>query len=276
MKLQEFCDSYVASLTISQSTRKSYGQAIQWACRYFGKDRPLDSIAATDFGEYLDFLLLKLASSSAKRHAKRLRSILREATEQGLIPTNPASGFNLFSPPDRSLPLVSIADSLRIMDHCPTADWRLLVALTRFAGLRPVEVLDLEWKHVRADRLKVYSRRGGIRDCPLFAPLRQVLEHARDIPGRSPTYVLSHVRDHTNVTTALRKIIRSAGVPPISKPFYAFALTRRRELLQTIRFAAVNDWLQLDFRKPAYSTVDDWSQALAIECDYRMPVLPWR
>lgn len=37
-------------------------------------------------------------------------------------------------------------------------------------------------------RLKVYSRRGGIRDCPLFAPLRQVLEYARDIPGRSRTH----------------------------------------------------------------------------------------
>lgn len=275
MKLLDFALDHVSRLEITDTTRQSYRQAVLWACRYFGDDRELATITNSDFVGYLEFLLLKLATNSAKRHAKRLRAILSDAMARGLIDSNPGQGVNLYSATGRNIPLVSLDDTLRILDQCPTADWMAMVALSRFAGMRPVEVLELEWRHVHRDRLKVYNTRTGFRDCPLFAPLREVLEYAREVPERSPTHVLSNLRDHTNATTQLQRIIRRAGLH-VPKPFYSFTLSRRRELLDDFPREAVNDWLRFDRRVPIGSTRDDWQRALALECGYRVPVLPWQ
>lgn len=65
--------------------------------------------------------------------------------------------------------------------------------------MRPNEVLNMERKDVKQDRLRP---RNWFRDCPIFVPIGSVLDYARAIPGRSTKYDLSVLRDRANITTA--------------------------------------------------------------------------
>ena len=74
-----------------------------------------------------------------------------------------------------------------MIEHAPNKTWKLLIALSRFAGLRvPSEALSLRWHDVdwERGRLAVPSPKTehlagqGYRVIPLFAEVRPYLELA--------------------------------------------------------------------------------------------------
>ena len=76
---------------------------------------------------------------------------------------------------------------------CPDAEWRLLVGLARFGGLRiPSEALSLRWEHVNRERNELFipspktEHHEGreSRLIPLFPELRLLLQEAfEQAPG---------------------------------------------------------------------------------------------
>ncbi|MEZ5944867.1 MAG: hypothetical protein R3C18_26080 [Planctomycetaceae bacterium] len=48
----------------------------------------------------------------------------------------------------------------KVADQCPDAEWRLILALSRFGGLRvPSEIFPLKWEHIDLDagRFTIHS-----------------------------------------------------------------------------------------------------------------------
>jgi integrase len=85
------------------------------------------------------------------------------AKRQGLVAVNPFE-FVRHRPGDASerRAYVPFADVYRAIEHAPNDTWKLLVALSRFAGLRvPSEALSLRWQDVdwERQRLTIPSRR---------------------------------------------------------------------------------------------------------------------
>jgi integrase len=63
----------------------------------------------------------------------------------------------------------------RVIDAAPDAEWRLLIALSRFGGLRcPSEHLALRWQDIdwERNRFRVESPKTGQRWIPIFPELR--------------------------------------------------------------------------------------------------------
>jgi len=124
---------------------------------------------------------------------------------------------------------------LKIMKHAPDAEWRLIIALWRFAGLRAFsEVLSLKWTDILWDQkeMVVHSPKTahhagkGFRIIPFFPYVEECLRDAqREAPDgaiyvvekHAPRYLRGqkergYISRQGNMGTMFRKIMRRAGV----------------------------------------------------------------
>lgn len=108
------------------------------------------------------------------------------AENRGLIDSNPFCSIVSATEPKRERDFFLTRDlTERIIAECPDAEWRLMVALWRYAGLRKMEVFGLKWGDVlwQSGRLCVHAiktkhyRNKGIR----YVPTRDVQTYLKDV-----------------------------------------------------------------------------------------------
>ena len=141
----------------------------------------------------------------------------------------------------------------RILKHCPDEQWRLLILLARYGGLRcPSEILALQWSDVNWEhkRLRIPSSKtehhegGGSRTIPLFPELRSALLDAFDVAEEGTDYIITRYRDSkTNLRTQFQRIIRKAGYEPWPKLFQNLRSTRETELAESYPLHVVTAWI---------------------------------
>ena len=182
--LAEFIDSYITQRTdVKPSTRLNLNVSKTRLVEFFGKDKPLRSFTPGDADAFLLWLRERYPSpATASRSVKRAQQFFRAAVRRRLIPSNPFDGLKL---PDQTnedrKAFISRVTAQRVLDACPDAEWRLIFALCRFAGLRcPSELMVLEWSDVdwANNKFRVDSPKTGERWVPIFAELRPYLEEA--------------------------------------------------------------------------------------------------
>jgi integrase len=108
---------------------------------------------------YLEQKAAKGLSFSVVDHLRwDLRAIFRLAVQDRLIPSNPAD--MLFTPPTVSRPSrrVLAPDEVQTLLSVLGLREQLIVQLALFSGMRPGEILALEWKHVAEDHVRVVHR----------------------------------------------------------------------------------------------------------------------
>ena len=189
--LADFIDAYIARRTdIKPQTQLNLEICGARLVEYFGRDRLLKSITAGEADAWLCWLRERYANGTAGRTVGRAKQFFRAAVRSRLIVSNP---FGDVKQPslvnDSRKHFVSIETTRRVLDACPDAEWRLIVALCRFAGIRcPSELLPLRWADVdwERGRFLVHSPktehldRSGDRWVPIFSELRPYLEDASE------------------------------------------------------------------------------------------------
>jgi hypothetical protein len=135
-----------------------------------------------------------------------------------------------------------------VLDACPAIEWKLIVALSRMAGLRcPSEIGSLTWDAINWEKgaLTVLAKKtehhGGdhaVRIVPICPKLRAILAEAFELtePG-TELVVPTAARKGVNVRTHLERIIVKAGHKPWPR------------LLQNLRASCETDWVE---RFPAH------------------------
>src|SRR5262245_7946745 len=109
--------------------------------------------------QYLEQKLSNRLSFSVVDHLRwDLRAIFRLAAQDGLLSHNPAEV--LFTPRRRGTACRRILDPSQVHALLDVLDLReqLIVRLALFSGMRPGEILALQWKHVAEDHLDVVHR----------------------------------------------------------------------------------------------------------------------
>ena len=117
-----------------------------------------------------------------------------------------------------------------MIDACPNAEWRTLVALSQYAGLRvPSEALLLRWQDINweSGRMLIHSPKTehhpghATRVVPIFTELRPYLEDAQELAPVGAEFVLQSLRKpgaatgdwrSVNFGTMFGKIIKRAGL----------------------------------------------------------------
>jgi integrase len=115
----------------------------------------------------------------------------------------------------------------KVNDACPDAQWRLLFALWRFAGLRKMEVFSLTWDDVLWDQgnLRVYAQKTAHHEGKdvRYVPLRDIREHLDAVyaqAGSGEAKINTRFSEtNSNLDKPFKSILHQARLVPWPKLF---------------------------------------------------------
>ncbi len=254
--LKRFLDDYFETLDVKPSTRTRYGQTRRLLAEHFGEDHDIRTITPRDADRWRAWLVERgYAPAKVAREVGIARMMFRQAARWGTIDANPFEGVKAGSQHNRErLHYVPPETAAKLIDAAPNPDWRCIIALARWGGLRcPSEVLRVRWVDVdwNAGRLRVTSPKTeehagkGQRIIPLFPELRAVLMEAFEQAEPGAEHVISRYRDATNANlrTHLLRIIDRAGVTAWPRLFNAMRASRATELAAEYPAAVCTAWM---------------------------------
>lgn len=271
--LGSLLDAYFATIQVKPTTLTRYEQGRDRMLAYFDRERELQTITTQDAEEWRAWLRQQtktVGSGSAARKRRRYsdatvakdvtlaRQFLTKAVRWGQLSANPFDGVRAGSQrnPDR-LHYVSPEDTQQLLEACPDADWRCIIALARWGGLRcPSEVLGLRWSDIqwtdaeRAGRMVVRSPKTehhegkAERVVPLFPELEPILlaalGHALDGAER---VVERYPQNTKNLRPAMLPIVRRAGLTVWPRLFHNLRASRVDEIRRTCPGKVADAWM---------------------------------
>ncbi len=278
-RLGQFLTDHLARRTDLKGTSLVVYEHVQCNLQaFFGKEQPIREITegqAVDFGRYLagdkahrGKTGQKLSRTTVDRRMSLATTIFNDAVRHRLIDSNPFTEWrkplkNVISRTNKSRQrFISREDFTRIVAKAPDAEWRLLLALARFGGMRvPSEPLsikwsDVDWEHNRirvpCPKLEHVEGRES-REIPIFSELRPFLEECWDAAEPGAVWIIAKHRPLSvrngdgwrgaNLRTMLHKIIRRAGFEPWPRAWNNLRASRATELAEDFPGHVAAAWL---------------------------------
>jgi integrase len=255
--LGAFIDQFLAGRPdFKHFTRVNFNQVKKKLVGYFGENRELRGISADDAERFRQSMIDdEYGENSMGRVIGRCRQLFKVAIRRGLYDgANPFDGMSAAVRADKSRQFFITREVIgKVLDACPDAQWRCLVALARYGGLRtPSESLALKWSDVDfpAGRIRIPSckteRHAGheSRIIPMFPELREYLEDAHELAGPDDEFVITRYRDTScNLRTQLQRIIDKAKVNRWQKLWQNLRSSRQTELAETYPLHVVCAWI---------------------------------
>ena len=258
--LKGFLTAYIDGRTdVSERTRNNLWQAGNYLTEFFGEGCRLDSISAGDADRWRVWIQERLSENTVRRHCGRAKQLFRAAVRQKLLKENPFADMRdcrvRASDPNRQF-FLSESDSLKILNECPTLQFKLIFALARWQALRtPSEPVRLRWSDIDFENRtmiiqqpKMETRGKPTRKMRIFEPVLSLLIELRDIvqPGLdcplSAPIIYADKGNAVNWRKALKKVIERAGVKPWPKLFQTLRATRETELAAVLPLHVVTAW----------------------------------
>lgn len=266
------------SLDAKPATVEIWRQSESSLYRFFGEDRRIDQISESDAKDFCRWLAKQgglkksqaLKQSTVAKRMQHVHSFFLHLTEKGYLASNPFAGLSKKAEVNHEPNLYIDEETiLRIMDHAPDVEWKLIIALWRFAGLRAAsEVLSLKWEHILWDQRmievqapKTERYRGkGTRKIPFFPHVEGCLRDALEQAGQDAVYVVEkhapiylrgqkervYISRQGNLGTMFKKIIRRASFKPWKK------------LIHNLRASLETDLLNGKYGRFGLHTIADW------------------
>ncbi|NLE29402.1 MAG: tyrosine-type recombinase/integrase [Phycisphaerae bacterium] len=253
--LGQWIKTYIASRTdVKPNTRLKLGHGKLKLIECFGEKKLLNEFNAGDAERFRIFLKQDMAEGSVRRLCKLARQFFTAAVDREIIPKNPFAAVKCGDFADvTKMYFVSLEETQAVIDACPDAEWRLIVALARYGGVRcPSEVLRLKWEDINwaKSRFTVHASKtehhtgGGVRVVPIFPELLPYLEDCFKLAKPGTEYVITRYRDtRQNLRTTFIRIIEKAGLKPWPKPFQNLRSSRETELTKNHPLHVVVSWI---------------------------------
>ena len=253
--LDAFIEDYIDRRTdVKAGTQVTYSQVRKRLVDYFGKDHRLADITVGEAKQWRRSLLERgLAEATVNRSSSTASQFFNDAIDLKVISVNPFKGLpTVVRGNHEKFYFVDRPTIEKVIEACPSAEWRLLVGLARYAGLRiPSEAVLLKWEDISLDGTtmtitspKTAHHGKGTRVCPVFPELRPLLEDAREAAPAESVFVLQHYRNPTqNLRTHFQRIIKKAGVEPWVKLWQNLRSSCATELADEYPEHVLTKWL---------------------------------
>lgn len=263
-RLSEFLERYETGLTgIADATLKLQRLVIGRLREFFAQDPRIDAITAIDAADFHRWVsthkfrrgdekaTYTLSEPSVGRHITIAKQILETAVDEERIARNPFGRIRVAQVrSDKAWAVVSMPDLDRILDACPSSEFRLLFALARLAGLRLGEAIRLQWSHIDWDahRLTVVNpgqkqtTKARTRFTPIQPKLYAMLRETYDAAPSGDPGPCCKV-DRRNLYRVVKGIMERAQVPAYADPFHTLRRNLQTEWLDEHPEPLVVAWL---------------------------------
>ena len=275
--LAEFLNEYLAAGVTRKGEKASENTLRNWSftrdllLTCFDGKRTVDSFSLADgkaFRKWLEKRKIpvsrksptgKMNETSIRQRVGNAKSMFSHAVLEEMLPQNPfRNQVSSLRPGDEGKQIVPAEIINRVIEAAPNAEWRLLIAIWRFAGLRKVEALKLTWNDVlwSEGKLRVRSTKTqhhagkGMR----YVPTRDIeayLTEAFDVAEKGEQYLFPTVR-LSNVFHRFHAIVENAGFTPWPN------------LVKNLRLSCENDWLTAN-EAPAHVIASWLGHSLAVQ-----------
>lgn len=221
---------------------------------HFGEHVKLSTITTDDARAWIRRLKRDgLAKATISRSLGRAKQFFHAALKDKLIQDNPFADIKRTDQVNSERnEYVSEETIYKVINACPNAEYRTILALARFAGLRIGEICLLKWENVVWENhtILVTSPKTkhcgkGERSIPIFKDLRPYLEDAFELAEPGSIYVCPTYRSaKQNLRTNMVKIIRRAGVVPWPRTFQNLRASMETDLVEkNFSIQDVTAWL---------------------------------
>ncbi len=268
--LANLLDRFDATVAVKPTTQYKYRQVADSLRAFLGADTALASITPAHADNWRKSIAEPKASPPTLDNktepakalaratiAKRVviaKGVFRKAVRWGYIASNPFADLRAGSQsnPDRAH-YVTVETTRAILAACPDEEWRAIIALSRFAGLRcPSEVVGLRWGDIVWDkgRMTVRSPKTAnheghaVRVVPIAPELRPILQDLFDRAEPGSEAVVPRLRDAgVNLRTQFERIIAKAGVKPWPRLFHNMRASCATDWVERFPAHVVAGWL---------------------------------
>lgn len=242
----------------------AWGQVTRALVRSFGDSCPLAEITPAKAEQFRQSMIAAgLRPTTIHKRIAHARSFFAFAKRGGLVSINPFEFVkHRQGDPSERRAYVPSADALRAIEYAPDGDWRLLIALSRFGGLRiPSEAFSLRWQDVDWERGRIlvpspkteHMPGRAFRAIPLFPEIRPYLEAAWDRAPEGSVYVMPEKYRlraqgpggwrNANLRTTLGKILRRAGLESWPRLWHSMRASCETDLARRFPLAVVCKWI---------------------------------
>jgi len=247
-------DAYFAAADVKTTTRTRMQQARTHLEAHFGDGFDMRALTLSKADEWRAGLVdADYAEATISRTIRYARQFATWAMKRGMIDANPFADLHAGSQSnqDRTV-FVERATIDRVIAEAPSAEWRLLIALSRYCGLRvPSEAFALRWADVDWERqsLRIRSPKTehhsgkGSRVVPIFPEVRAALMDVFEQAPEGTERVLASFRPGYNPHTEFRRIIERAGVEPWPRTWHNLRASRQIELTSQFPLYTACSWL---------------------------------
>ena len=265
--LGELLSRFDAAATVKAGTRTTYAQALGMLREHFGESMPIDSITPAHADNWRKSIAepktapttkgaraKALAPATIAKRVRVAKAVFRKAVKWELIASNPFADLRAGSQanPDRAF-YVTAETTRSILAACPDDQWRLIIALSRFAGLRcPSEVAGLRWGDIVWDKGRMIVRSPktanheghAVRVVPIAPELRPILQAVFDRAEPGTEAVVARLRDpKVNLRTQFERIIGKACVKPWPRLFHNMRASCATDWVERFPAHVVAGWL---------------------------------
>jgi integrase len=204
--VEKFLSRFTSTLTGKAGTQVFYGHTSRNLSEYFGPTRQLRSIGTEDADGWRAWLVSheQLSPATVARRVVAARTIWKAAIRWGLAKSNPFSGVKGGTQENESRKVfIDRATIAKLLEVAPDAEWKAIIALARYGGLRiPSELFALRWTDIdwEAGRFIVHSAKTehhagkATRVVPLFEELRPHLLACFEAADDGVEYVITRHR----------------------------------------------------------------------------------
>jgi integrase len=254
MTVGELCTRFVGATTIKPVTAGKYDVVCRSLKELLGEGRRVDTVRPTDASDVrAAWVKSGLAGPTVAKRVKVARGVFRLAVKLELIRSNPFEAVRAGSMTNRSRMAFVGRDTVdKILAACPDDEWRLIVALSRFGGMRvPSEALLLRWADVnwsagsmivRSPKTEHYAG-GAERVCPIFPELLPFMLKVFNAAPDRAEHVITRYRAGQNLNPQFHRIIRRAGLAAWPRVWHSMRATRQTELVGEFPLHEVCAWL---------------------------------
>jgi integrase len=255
--LQWLWDTFISYRTdVKSSTMKLYLACRRLFFQTFLPTELVETITTEKLLNWKAILLTRYAAGGVATQLTIVNAMFNWAVRMEFLSKNPMFGIPFGSRVNQNTRRhITVGEYMKLLEACPSLEWRVIIALARFGGLRcPSELMQLRWSDivwklhgfwVRSPKTEHHSGH-ECRFVPLFSEIWTELKQLHEqIQPKDDDFIIQSFQGKSqwNLNSPFQKIARQAGLEKIVSPFRNMRKDRCNEVREQYGSEKETTWM---------------------------------